>query len=349
MDNRRAYRCLHYLRAFVISGVVLIIGLLLSTTIGAVEGVDAKVFFLSLFQYDGSVEHLIMRTLRMPRAALGALVGANLAIAGLLMQGISRNPLASPGIFGVNAGASLFVALAFTSIYGAPMVSSITIPFFGPLGIVPVAFLGAAFGGILVYFLGGVASGRVNPVRLVLAGVAVSTLLASLMKGTIILQDENTDSLVYWLAGAVDGSDWNDVRTILPWTMVGLGITAYLAISLNLLALGEDVAVGLGRNIHVIRTIGGLGIICVAGSAVAVAGPITFVGLIVPHICRRLIGVDHRVLLVLAPVLGAAMMVYSDILARFIAFPFESPVGIVTALVGGPYFLYLTQRTRIDR
>lgn len=349
MDNRRVGRSLHFLRAFVISGVVLIIGLLLSTTIGAVEGVDAKVFFVSLFQYDGSVEHLIMRTLRMPRAVLGALVGANLAIAGLLMQGISRNPLASPGIFGVNAGASLFVALAFTSIYGAPMASSITIPFLGPLGIVPVAFLGAAFGGILVYFLGGVASGRVNPVRLVLAGVAVSTLLASLMKGTIILQDENTDSLVYWLAGAVDGSDWNDVRTILPWTMVGLVVTAYLAVSLNLLALGEDVAVGLGRNIHIIRAIGGVGIICVAGSAVAVAGPITFVGLIVPHICRRLIGVDHRVLLILAPLLGAAMMVYSDILARFIAYPFESPVGIVTALVGGPYFLYLTQRTRIDR
>ena len=350
VSTRRVSRRLPYLKAFVISFLLLIIGLLLSTTIGAVEGINAKVFFLSLVQYDGSIEHLIMRTLRMPRAALGALVGANLAIAGLLMQGISRNPLASPGIFGVNAGASLFVALAFTGVYGAAATdaSSITLPFVGPLGIVPVAFLGAAFGGVLVYFLGGVASGRVNPVRLVLAGVAVSTLLASLMKGAIILRDDQTDSIVFWLAGAVDGSDWNDVQTILPWTIVGLGTTVYLAVSLNLLALGEDVAVGLGRNIHIIRAIGGVGIICVAGSAVAVAGPITFVGLIVPHICRRLIGVDHRVLLALAPLLGATMMVYSDILARFIAYPFESPAGIVTALVGGPYFLYLTQRTRID-
>lgn len=277
-----------------------------------------------------SKETLVLTTLRLPRLVLGLLLGANLAVAGALMQAVTRNPLASPQVFGVNAGASLFVVLAL-----------LLFPALGTANLVYFAFFGAMIGGLLVFSFASVRG--MTSLKLALVGMAIHLLLTSLTKGLILFNDRITNVL-YWLSGSISDSGWIEVRLILPWSIIGLILAFSLAKSLAIFQLGQDVAVGLGQNITRIRMLAAVAVILLAGVTVAVAGAIGFIGLMVPHIVRRLVGEDYRYVLPISALCGGLLLTYADVLARFIAYPYESPVGIVTALLGAPFFLYLAKR-----
>ncbi len=279
---------------------------------------------------DLSKETLVLTTLRLPRLVLGLILGANLAVAGALMQAVTRNPLASPQVFGVNAGASLFVVLAL-----------LLFPALGTANLVYFAFLGAMIGGLLVFSFASVRG--MTSLKLALVGMAIHLLLTSLTKGLILFNDRITNVL-YWLSGSISDSGWLDVRLIVPWSIIGLILAFSLAKSLAIFQLGQDVAVGLGQNITRIRMLAAVAVVLLAGVTVAVAGAIGFIGLMVPHIVRRLVGEDYRYVLPVSALCGGLLLTSADVLARFIAYPYESPVGIVTALLGAPFFLYLAKR-----
>lgn len=311
--------------------VLLILGIIISVSVGVAD-VNLLMVLKSFFETNPSKDQLIIQTLRLPRAIIGALVGANLAVAGALMQAITRNSLTSPQVFGVNAGASLFIVTAFALF---PSLSSPSLVF--------SAFIGAAIGGITVYSFA--SGGGMTHVKLALAGMAVHFLLSSLTQGIIIFSEQAKDVL-YWLVGSINGKSWTHVMIILPWSISGLFIALLLSRSISILVLGESTAQGLGQQVNRIRILAGILVIILAGSSVAVAGPIGFVGLIVPHIVRRVLGGDYQRIIPFSALFGAILLVYADILARFIAYPFESPVGIVTAIIGAPFFLYLARKGR---
>jgi len=273
---------------------------------------------------------LVLTNLRLPRLLLGLLLGANLAVAGAIMQAVTRNPLASPQVFGVNAGASFLVVL-----------SLLVFPSLGTANLIYFAFAGALVGGVLVFSFASVRG--MTALKLALVGMAIHLLLTSLTKGLILFNDRITNVL-YWLSGSLSDANWLELRIVLPWSIAGLLLAASLAKSLAVFQLGQDVAVGLGQKVTRIRLLAGISVVLLAGVTVAVAGAIGFIGLMVPHITRRLVGEDYRIVLPVAAVIGGLLLTYADVLARFIAYPYESPVGIVTSLLGAPFFLVLARR-----
>ena len=286
------------------------------------------------FSFDTSnMTHQILATLRAPRAYAGLLIGASLAVAGLLMQGLTRNPLASPSILGINSGAACFMALAAI---GVPVVSELN----------PIlnAVIGASLSGGAVMLLGGFFSARSHPLRLVLAGIAITALLIGLTRAALILADDMAYSVLHWLTGSLSTVDDEQWRMLWPPIMVGLGLAISLARNLNLLALGEEVAVGLGSNIRLTRFICSVTIVLLAGASVAIAGPIGFVGLLIPHLVRPMVGHNYHVLIPVSAMAGAALVSWSDALSRAIAFPTETPVGVITALLGTPCFVLIATR-----
>ncbi|OEF87277.1 FecCD family ABC transporter permease [Vibrio splendidus] len=286
------------------------------------------------FAFDeNNMTHQILATLRAPRAYAGLLIGASLAVAGLLMQGLTRNPLASPSILGINAGAACFMALAAI---GIPVVSDLN----------PIlnAVLGALLSGGAVMLLGGFFSARSHPLRLVLAGIAITALLLGLTRAALILADDMAYSVLHWLTGSLSSVDDEQWRMLWPPIIVGLGLAISLARNLNLLALGEEVAVGLGSNIRLTRFICSVTIVLLAGASVAIAGPIGFVGLLIPHLVRPMVGHNYHLLIPISALAGAALVSWSDALSRAIAFPTETPVGVITALLGTPCFILIATR-----
>lgn len=310
----------------------LLIGLFLHLSVGSTI-MNIHTIFNAIFQIDQSRETTIIQTLRLPRTILTVMVGAALAVAGALMQAITRNALASPEIFGVNAGASLAVASA--TLLFATLSPSMT---------VYAAFFGALLGGLTVYVF---ASGRkMTHVKLALAGTAIHFFFSSITQAIVILNERATDVL-YWLVGSLNGKDWTHVQVASPWIIIGLAIAFLLSRSFSILSLGESMASSLGERVQLIRLIGGLLVIMLAGSSVAVVGPISFIGLIVPHITRKLVGPDYSRVIPISALLGATLLLYADILSHFIVYPYESPVGIVTALIGASFFLYLVRKERL--
>ena len=286
------------------------------------------------FAFDeGNMLHQILETLRAPRTYAGLLIGASLAVSGVLMQGLTRNPLASPSILGINAGAACFMALA-----------SIGVPFFSQLNPIINAVLGALLSGGAVMLLGGFFSARSHPLRLVLAGIAISALLIGLTRASVILADDMAYSVLHWLTGSLSAVDSEQWQQLWPFATLGLVLAMGLARNLNLLALGDEVAVGLGGNIRLTRFISGLSVVLLAGTSVAIAGPIGFVGLLVPHLVRPIVGHNYHILIPVSALCGAALVTWSDALSRAIAFPAETPVGVITALLGTPCFIAITMR-----
>ncbi|EJG1533982.1 iron chelate uptake ABC transporter family permease subunit [Vibrio parahaemolyticus] len=286
------------------------------------------------FAFDeGNMLHQILATLRAPRIYAGLLIGASLAVSGVLMQGLTRNPLASPSILGINAGAACFMALA-----------SIGVPFFSQLNPIINAVFGALLSGGAVMLLGGFFSARSHPLRLVLAGIAISALLIGLTRASVILADDMAYSVLHWLTGSLSAVDSQQWQQLWPFATLGLVLAMGLARNLNLLALGEEVAVGLGGNIRLTRLISGLAVVLLAGTSVAIAGPIGFVGLLVPHLVRPIVGHNYHILIPVSALCGAALVTWSDALSRAIAFPAETPVGVITALLGTPCFIAIAMR-----
>lgn len=291
-------------------------------------------FLGALLHYDPSqVAHIIILRERLPRAVIAALVGASLAIAGALMQTMTRNPLASPSLLGINAGAMFFVVVAIS-----------LLPLHTPGQYIWAALLGALVAAGLVVALSRGRQGELSPLRVVLAGVAITAMFVSFSQGLLIIDQQSFESVLYWLAGSVSGRELSLVVPLLPFFAIALVLCALLVRHANALMLGDDMVKGLGMRAGTIKLLLGLAVILLAGSSVALAGMIGFVGLIVPHMARGLFGVDHRWLLPASALLGASLLLLADVASRFLMAPQDVPVGVMTALIGTPFFIYLARR-----
>ena len=283
--------------------------------------------------FDGSNKDLIIQSTRVPRALIAALVGASLAVAGTLMQAITRNPLASPSIFGVNAGAAFALVLAVV-LFNASGTQQFTW----------VAFLGAAVSAAGVYFLGSIGRDGLTPIKITLAGSALTAFFASLTQGLLLSNGKAFDQVLVWLVGSVAGRTMETFQSVFIYMLVALLGSFLLAGHMNVLSMGDDVAKGLGQNTIYIKAAAAVVIVILAGGSVAMAGPVVFVGIIVPHITRYLVGIDHRWVLPYSAMIGGILLVSADIGARFIAMPKEVPVGVTTAIIGVPFFVYIARK-----
>lgn len=311
-------------------------GVLISLAVGA-KSIPWSTVIDAMFSYDSEItDHLIVRELRLPRTVLAILVGVSLGMAGALMQGVTRNPLADPGLLGVNAGAAFAVVLAIWA-FGFTSVSSL----------VWFAFIGAAITSVVVYVLGSAGPGGATPVRLALAGAALAALLFALTRAVTLLDQATLDQFRFWAVGSLAGRGADAGGHVAPFMAIGVVLALGAARQLNALALGEETAKALGVKIDLTRAISVLGITLLCGSAVAAAGPIGFVGLVVPHAVRAWFGPDQRWLLPASGLAGAALLLSCDTLGRIVARPGEVQVGIMTAAVGGPAFIFLVRRTRM--
>lgn len=275
-------------------------------------------------------------TKRITRTALAMLLGAALGVSGAVMQGVTRNPLADPGILGVNMGASLAVVVG--------------IAYFGLwtyTGFIWTAIVGAGITAVFVYIIGSLGRGGSTPLKLALSGAAVSAAASSFISAVVLPRGDIAGNVRSWQIGGVGGASPAAISQVLPFLVVGFLICWASARSLNALALGDELAAGLGENVMLVRAFSALGAVLLCGAATAVAGPIGFVGLVVPHLCRLLIGVDHRWLIPFSALSGAILLTAADILGRIIARPDELDVGIVTALVGAPFFIAIVRRQKV--
>lgn len=287
----------------------------------------------SFTDFNGSNQHLIIQTTRIPRALIASIVGASLAVAGALMQAITRNPLASPSIFGVNAGAAFAIVLS-VALFNVS----------GSMQFTWIAFLGAAVSSTAVYFLGSIGRDGLTPIKITLAGSALTAFFGSLTQGVLLSNGKAFDQVLVWLVGSVAGRTMESFQSVYLYMLAALLGSFLLAGHMNILSMGDDVAKGLGQNTMLIKAAAAIVIIILAGGSVALAGPVVFVGIIVPHITRFLVGIDHRWVLPYCAVLGALLLVSADIGARFIAMPKEVPVGVTTALIGVPFFVYIARK-----
>ncbi|MFE0854824.1 FecCD family ABC transporter permease [Streptomyces mutabilis] len=273
---------------------------------------------------------------RVPRTLMAVAVGAALGLSGAVMQGVTRNPLADPGILGVNMGASLAVVTAI-AYFGLASVS----------GYIWVAMTGAALTAGFVYAVGSLGRGGATPLKLALAGAAISAALASLVSAVVLPRNDISDTFRLWQIGGVGGASYAQLGSVVPFLAAGFVICLASARALNSLALGDDLAAGLGERVALVRAGAALGAVVLCGASTAVAGPIVFVGLVVPHTFRLLVGVDHRWLLPFSALGGAVLLTAADVVGRVVARPAEIDVGIVTAIVGAPFFIHLVRRQKV--
>lgn len=282
------------------------------------------------------VNQRVVAELRLPRTILAIIVGAALGVAGALIQGHTRNPLADPGILGISSGAALGVVASYALLdISAPWVTAV------------VAFLGAIAATALVFGLASAGRATVNPLTLVLGGAALSAVLSAITSAFVLTSENNLDRMRFWTVGSLAGRDMNIALSVLPFVVLGLILAFATGPQLNILNLGDDVAAGLGINTAAAR-LGGMGIIALlAGAATAAAGPLGFIGLVVPHIVRALTGPDYKWILPYSALAGAALLLYADVVGRLIARPGELQVGIVLAFVGAPFFIVLIYRKKV--
>ncbi|MDW4527931.1 iron ABC transporter permease [Rossellomorea marisflavi] len=293
-----------------------------------------KAAFDTFMEPDGSTEHLVIQNIRLPRALIAAAVGASLAISGVLMQTLTKNPLASPGIFGINAGGGFMVVMAVT-LFGVTSLQSFAW----------LSFLGAAIAAVGVFIIGGASgSNGLTPMKLTLAGAAITAMFSSFTQGLLVLNEAALEQVLFWLAGSVQGRSLEILAGVFPYILAGWILSLMIAGKMNILAMGEDVAKGLGVKTNILKVISLVAVVLLAGGSVAVAGPIGFIGIVIPHIARKIIGVDHRWLIPYSGLLGAILLLAADIGARYIIMPQEVPVGVMTAVIGAPFFVYVARR-----
>lgn len=313
--------------------VVLIAFIALSIVYGYTD-TSWKAAFDTFMEPDGSTEHLVIQNIRLPRALIAAAVGASLAISGVLMQTLTKNPLASPGIFGINAGGGFMVVMAVT-LFGVTSLQSFAW----------LSFLGAAIAAVGVFIIGGASgSNGLTPMKLTLAGAAITAMFSSFTQGLLVLNEAALEQVLFWLAGSVQGRSLEILAGVFPYILAGWILSLMIAGKMNILAMGEDVAKGLGVKTNILKVISLVAVVLLAGGSVAVAGPIGFIGIVIPHIARKIIGVDHRWLIPYSGLLGAILLLAADIGARYIIMPQEVPVGVMTAVIGAPFFVYVARR-----
>ncbi|WP_189547963.1 FecCD family ABC transporter permease [Streptomyces gelaticus] len=315
--------------------VALLVAVLLSLAVGARSIPPAEVFDVLL--HGGHSDNAeVIRNMRVPRTLIGLMVGAALAIAGTVLQGITRNPIADPGILGISQGASVGVVLAIA--YAG--IHTLT-------GYVWFAFAGAAIASVAVYAIASSGRGGATPVKLALGGAAINALLVSVVSAVLTAKASALDEFRFWQVGSIAGREAEVAQQIWPFLLVGILLVLSVARGLDALALGEDVAKGLGQNIATVRIVGGVGATVLTGVGVAAAGPIAFIGLAVPHIARAVVGSDHRWVLPMAALIGPVMLLVSDVIGRIVFPPSEVPAGVMTALIGVPFLVALVRRKAV--
>ncbi|UKA50342.1 Fe(3+)-siderophore ABC transporter permease [Arthrobacter sp. FW305-123] len=308
----------------------------LSLVVGS-KDIDLAALWPAITAYDASPEHVIIHDLRLPRTVTGLAVGVALGLSGALIQALTRNPLADPGILGVNAGAGFFVVLG-VAIFGVTTIQEY----------IWFSFLGAVVATVAVYLIGSRGRGGTTPLRLTLAGVALGAVLGGISSGITLLRPAVFDSMRSWSAGTLSNRTWEILTTVAPFILAGTLIALTMARPLNAVAMGEDTAKALGAIIVRTRiwTIVSVTLLC--GAATAAAGPIGFVGLMVPHVARWFVGPDQRWILAYTLVLSPVLLLVSDIVGRIVLRPGEMQVGIITAFVGAPVLIWLIRRRKVS-
>ena len=313
---------------------VLSVFLMLSVTVGTRDVALADVIAALSGRIDNIGQAAV--AVRIPRTLLALLAGASLGLAGAVMQGVTRNPLADPGILGVNMGASLavVVGVAWFDIASAEAY-------------IWTAIAGAGCSAVFVYTIGSLGRGGATPLKLALAGAATSVAFSSMVVAVVLPRGDIAGGIRSWQIGGVGGATFERILPVVPFLAAGLAISLLSARKLNSLALGDELAAGLGERVAVARAVASFGAILLCGAATAICGPIGFLGLVVPHMCRLLVGVDHRWLLPFSALGGACLLLAADVVGRIAARPAEIDVGIITAFVGAPFFIWIVRRQRV--
>ncbi len=320
---------------YIISGFALLfLTTAASISFGAAD-MSLKTAWSAIFNFNpGITEHQIIQTLRFPRTIADILVGSSLAVCGAIMQGTTRNPLADSGLMGISSGATFAIALCMaflsSSSYGQMMLYSC---------------IGAGVATGMTYFIASIGKRGMTPQRLVLAGMSISMLFGA-FSSFIAIKYEIGQELAYWTAGGTASANWNELAFIEPLFVIGMAGAIALSPSITVLSLGEEVAAGLGLRTRMIKGFSTIIVLVLTGLSVIVVGPVGFVGLIVPHIVRYMVGVDYRYIIPAAALYGAVFLVGADLLGRLINRPYETPLGIIFAIVGVPYFLYIARKQR---
>ncbi|ATH94966.1 siderophore ABC transporter permease [Bacillus glycinifermentans] len=315
--------------------ILLLVCFTLSVSIGSAN-IALSDIWSAIFSYDDSKLDSIILSIRIPRALEAALIGANLGAAGALMQAVTRNPLASPSIFGINAGASAAVVF-LTVVFPAAAV---------PMMTMGTAFIGGAVAAVTVYVIASVFSENQRDISFALVGVVIQAILASVTQMLLIFHEESTETILFWLSGSLAGSSWEKLEFLIPVSLLGLLIAIAFGRTASVLSLGDDISQGLGQKMWISRMLITVTVIALAGVSVAAAGPIGFIGLMVPHIIRYTMGADYRTVIPYSAILGAVLLLAADIASRFVYYPYQTPAGVVTAFIGTPFFIYLARRRK---
>ncbi|KXY65041.1 FecCD family ABC transporter permease [Bacillus cereus] len=312
--------------------ICLIGSIFLAVAFGA-KDIQLQTVWTAVFDYNPKLtQHQIIYELRLPRVIGAAVVGAAFAVAGAVMQGVTRNPLADAGMLGINAGAMFVVALSFAFFPHMPY-SYLMI----------VSFIGAVLSTILIFIIGSATSGGLTPMRLTIAGAVMAALLHSLSSGIAIYYDLSQD-LAFWYAGGVAGVKWEHLKFLVPIILITIVFATVLGRSISLISMGDDVATNLGVKTNRTRILGMIIVVILAGVSVSAVGSIGFVGLVIPHIARKLVGVNYRLIIPMSAFLGAMLLVLADLGARTVNPPKELAIGIMVALIGVPFFLYIARK-----
>lgn len=311
---------------------VLVAGLVLSLAMGAVDIPVSEVWSILLGRESTDAYERIVLSARLPRALVAVLAGANLAVAGVILQSVTRNPLADPHLIGVTAGAGVAATITLAALPGVAVMLPV------------VAFVGALASSVFVYAVSWRPGGGASPVRMILAGVAVNAILGAVIGVLLTAFADRIPAVMFWTAGSFNGSNWSDLRLIAPYSLAGLAIALCLQRSMRVLDLGDDTASAMGVRVERTRLLAFVAASLLAGSAASVAGMVGFVGLVVPHVAKLVLG-SNRFVLPVSIVAGAAVLMWSDLLARTVLAPSELPVGVITGLIGGPYFIFLLYRS----
>ncbi|MBE7105668.1 iron ABC transporter permease [Bacillus cereus] len=329
-NNRRIH--IKFICFMSLTIICLIGAIFLAVAFGA-KDIHLQTVWAAVFDYNPKLtQHQIIYELRLPRVIGAAVVGAAFAVAGAVMQGVTRNPLADAGVLGINAGAMFVVALSFAFFPHMPY-SYLMI----------VSFIGAVLSTVLIFIIGSATSSGLTPMRLTIAGAVMAALLHSLSSGVAIYYDLSQD-LAFWYAGGVAGVKWEHLKFLVPIILITIVFATVLGRSISLISMGDDVATNLGVKTNRTRILGMIIVVILAGVSVSAVGSIGFVGLVIPHIARKLVGVNYRLIIPMSALLGAMLLVLADLGARTVNPPKELAIGIMVALVGVPFFLYIARK-----
>lgn len=316
---------------FAFAGIFAVAMLLLIDILIGMSHIGIKEIIDSIINYSGSKQDLIIRTVRLPRVLLCILIGASMAISGLIMQNLTRNPLASPQILGINSGATLSV-----------VVIMVFFPLLGYKAKILGAFLGAGVIGLFVHVIGTVKN--LSPLKITLVGISIQLFLSSITKSIMLFNESKTSDLVFWMIGGVHHAQFIHIMAILPWFILSIILTILISNSMDTLKMGDSVAISLGENVKLTKTVATIVVILLSSSSVAIAGTISFIGLITPHIISKLGGRNFRQNFILCGIYGANLLLLSDIISKLLKYPYESPVGTVTSFIGAVFYIFLANK-----